>query len=48
MTTPHICCKKSGRAFSICERYGSTRQTRKAMQMLLSVGLYLMKVSSDA
>ena len=48
MTTLHICCKKSSRAFSICERYSSTRQTRKVTQMLLSVGLYLMKVSSDA
>jgi hypothetical protein len=39
---PQICCKKSSGVFSICESHSSTRQTLNAMQMLLSVGLYLM------
>jgi hypothetical protein len=42
MTIQHICCKKSSGGFSICEPYSSTRQTLNAMQMLLSVGMYLM------
>jgi hypothetical protein len=35
-------CKRNGGGFSICESHSSTRQTLNAMQMLLSVGLYLM------